>query len=380
MFHLTKKGMEAGFLVALIITIVGGLLVGGVVMRFMSNTTDKEAENLCHDSVALRAKTAITHDGILDKEVIKSIPALCKTIDKKITGDREEIKEQIAHKMARCWWMFGEGRYEELLDSSQFSLLPSLFSFDRSKSKCFVCYNIMIDEKNINPIPVWEMQEYMDTHNYPGSNITYMQYIQSYGGPGKIVFGTPLIYPQTGYGISMMPKLEKGSSFWGSAAKVLAGAVIVVGVVCAATAPCAAAIMSAVGFGTAAGATTAAAGTVAAGSTAVIAGTTTTAAGTTAALSTGGIFIPLSAATATTAGGVAAAGTAATTTAAAGTATAATLSVKTAVIAGSAGVGVSANGINNLIALLSDREFSIISVLPTILAQEQCGSKDLAGE
>jgi hypothetical protein len=393
MLLINKKGMEAGFLVALIITIVGGLLVGGVVMRFMSNTTDKEAENLCHDSIALRAKTAITHEGTFDREVIKSVPVLCKTIDKKITGDREEIKEQFAYKIARCWWMFGEGRYEELLHSSKVQFLPSLFGFDNTENKCFVCYNLMIDEKDVI-IPVWEMQEYMDNHNYPGSNITYMQYIQTYGGPGKIVFGTPLIHSQTGYGISMMPKLEAGSSFWGSAGKVLAGAVIVAGVVCAVAAPCAAAVMSAVGLGGAATGTTsvAAGGTAAAaGSTAVIAGTTTTVAGTTAALSTGGIFIPLSAATevvaagtavgttAAAAGGVAA-GTAAAGTAAAGTATTGLISVKTAVLAGSAGMGVSTVGVNNIIALLSERDFSIVSVLPSRLAQEQCGSGDLAGE
>jgi len=381
----TKKGMEAGFLVALIITIVGGMIVGGVVMRFMSTATDKEAENLCHDSIALRARTAITSEGKFIAADVKTVPVLCKTIDKKIDGDREQLKEQISYKIARCWWMFGEGRYEELLRDSDISLLPSLFKFDSSKNKCFVCYNLLINEKDFTPIPVWEMQEYMDQHKYPGSNITYMQYIQNYGGPGKIVFGTSTIEPQKAYGISMMPKNKVGSSFWGSAGKVLIGAVIVAGVVCALAAPCAAAVMSAAGLGGAATAgTAAAAGTTAAavGSTTVVAGTTTTVAGTTAALSTGGIFIPLGAASEVVAAGTAATavGTTAAGTTAAGTVTAATISVKTAVITGSAGVGVSASGINNLIALLAEREFSIVSVLPSRLAQEQCGSGDLAGE
>ncbi len=225
-----KKGMEAGFLVALIITILGGLIIGGVVIRFMSNATDKEAENLCHDSVALRAKTGITHEGTFDREVVKMVPALCKTLDQKIDGEREELKEKIAYKIARCWWMFGEGRYEELLDSSEIAALPSVLSFDKLKNDCFVCYNFMIDEKEIasGGIPSWEMVEYLSTHNHPLYSVTYLDYIQTYAGPGKIIFGVEEFLPGTGYGISMMPKNSQGEDMWVSATKLYVGGALMI--------------------------------------------------------------------------------------------------------------------------------------------------------
>ncbi|MBI4983365.1 hypothetical protein HZC32_01870, partial [Candidatus Woesearchaeota archaeon] len=41
-----KKGMEAGMLVAIIITLVSFVLIGGTVAKFMSSADDKEAEIL----------------------------------------------------------------------------------------------------------------------------------------------------------------------------------------------------------------------------------------------------------------------------------------------------------------------------------------------
>ncbi|MFH0701883.1 MAG: hypothetical protein V2A62_05620 [Candidatus Woesearchaeota archaeon] len=336
-----KKSMEAGFLVALIITIFGGILVGGVVMRFMSTASDKEAENLCHDTVVLRAKTGITSEGTFVSAQVKAVPALCKTIDKKIKGDREEIKEQFAYKMARCWWMFGEGRYEELLDSSQIKFLPSVFGMDNNKNKCFVCYNLMVDQNNIDGIPIsgQEMQSYMQEHNYPNSNVTYLQYIQSYGGPGKIIFAAPYILPRESYGLSMVPKMKNDKvGFWWGVGKVVVGAVVVVGVVAGtacvlATAGTCAAVLSAV----------------------VIAGST--AGGTTAAVATAGATAVSVSASAVTTLGV----------------------TGTAIVGGSA-VLAAKSGYTNIVSnLFTEREFSFIAVTFSRDAEKNCGSGDLAG-
>ncbi len=137
---MNKKAMTSGFLVAIIITLVAFVLIAGTVSRFMSKADDKAAEQLCHDSLALRVRSAVNIAG----QEIKYSPMFCKTIDKKITGTKEEVMKQIADKSARAWWMFGEGRYEEILKGGMKSVLPE-FS---SSNDCFLAYNIMIDESS----------------------------------------------------------------------------------------------------------------------------------------------------------------------------------------------------------------------------------------
>mgnify|MGYP001565282218 FL=1 len=262
--------MEAAFLVAIIITIASFMLVGGVMARFLSNTDDTTAENICRDSVALRAKSTIDINGkFIDKE-ITPVPVMCRTIDKKVSGDREAIKEMVAQKIARCWWMFGQGKYEEILGSN-FGSISGFFSFSNYKNKCFNCYNILIDNKDFTPIAGWEMQDYMSTHNMTGTNLSYLNYVQSSGGPGRIVFNAPTIMPGEAYGISYMPINKKDSTFWGGVGKMGIAGAIVIGVglvgVCIISGPfCVGLVTTQVGLAVvSSSATTIAAGSIALG-------------------------------------------------------------------------------------------------------------------
>ncbi|MEK6845177.1 MAG: hypothetical protein AABY26_00340, partial [Nanoarchaeota archaeon] len=152
-----KKAVAMGQLVIIVITVVGFLLLLGTINRVMAKSQDKEAEYLCHNSIALRMATTV---NVEDTDIAFS-PVLCKTIDKKIRGDREEIKEQMAYMMARCWWMFNEGRQDELFDSSSF--VRELVGLDKSKNDCFLCYTAVIDEKEIpgGPIAPPELDSYL---------------------------------------------------------------------------------------------------------------------------------------------------------------------------------------------------------------------------
>ncbi len=235
-----KKAMAAGVLVTLILTIIAFMLIAGVITRFTSQADDKQAELLCHDSIAFRAQTQINVDtGIIEAKV-KAIPTLCKTLLAKVSGSRAEIKQQIADKIARCWWMFGEGRYEELLSGS--SARVKFFGFEDNTNDCFNCYTILIDENKIDGgnISAVEMVEYLKNTKYPKlKGKTYLDYIQSVGGPGRLVYlatdvqGMSMgISPHQSYTISFAPKLKNvgESTFWNGAAKVggaLGGALIV---------------------------------------------------------------------------------------------------------------------------------------------------------
>lgn len=211
------------FIVTTSLVLISFFLIVGLIGRFTSRTTDLEAELLCQTSVAQRAKTAVNIDwdagGALSlfKAQVKSIPPLCRTIDKEVSGTRKQIMREIADKMARCWWMFGEGRYEDILDDVDANFFPAIFGLeDYGPNQCFNCYTILVDQDEISggPITSEEINDYVSKNVYTKFNKTYLNYIQAHGGPGRIALTIPDIQPRQAYAISMMPKKQKESDFW----------------------------------------------------------------------------------------------------------------------------------------------------------------------
>ena len=223
----------------------------------LAQADEKQAEVICQESIAARATFALqvnTKESGASKLMearVKTIPPLCKTIDKKIQGSREEIKKKIADKLARCWRMFGEGRYEEILHGSDLYLAPIIFGMDNEPGKCFNCYNLLIDQDEIQggPINTAEFMDYLWTQPYVKKalscegaecisctknsdcvsgaqceqgqcqiiqSLNYIQYIQQYGGPGMLVsIVDESIKPHQGYSISILPKIkEKEQTNW----------------------------------------------------------------------------------------------------------------------------------------------------------------------
>lgn len=250
-----KKGITAEFLVALIITLVAGSLIAGTMYRTLSKADEKQAEAICQESINFRAISAlqINKNDRDDLDIIEArikSPILCKTIDKKIQGSKEEIMKQMADKMARCWWMFGEGRYDEILHSSDVQILPAVLGMSNEPNQCFTCYNLLIDQDEIKDkdgnkaesIPASEFIDYLWSQPYVKKvsdcqgtdcvscrtdsdcasgtsckegkcqiidSLNYIQYIQQYGGPGMMVTLMPDIKPHQGYAISILPKTEE---------------------------------------------------------------------------------------------------------------------------------------------------------------------------
>ena len=129
-----KKGMTAGFIVSIMITLVAFVLITGTIMRFTSKKEGLEAELICHDSLALRAKTKIEFGP---EEV--STPALCKTIDRKFSAKTpEEAMDFMGKAMERCWWIWLEGRVSEVFGPK------GLMGYD-DKTKCFVCNTLVYE-------------------------------------------------------------------------------------------------------------------------------------------------------------------------------------------------------------------------------------------
>lgn len=223
---MNQKSFAMGQLVMIILVIVSFMLIATVVSRAFSNKDDTAAEALCKESIAWRAATVLNIntdkksqnlDIDLVKGKLKPIPALCKTIDKKIDGDQGKIKEQLADQMARCWWMFNEGRYDEILHGSK--VVPALISnLDEAENKCFVCYATVINEDKFDDtkksIKSEEFLNYLAMTNYTKvPDKTYLDYIQSFGGPGGVQILTN-IEPRHAYGITFMAKNKDTESTW----------------------------------------------------------------------------------------------------------------------------------------------------------------------
>lgn len=285
--------MEASFLVVIIITLVAFFIISTVIYRFLAKAEEKEAEILCHDSIAMRASTALQinmgkeaddSDFDLIQATLKTAPVLCKTIDKKVKGDKQEVMKAVADKIARCWWMFGEGRYEEILQGGEFHFAPAILGMDNEENKCFNCYNLMIDEDDIEggSIAYSELVDYMWNTPYLKrvykckegegckectinadcgegvechkghcdqiQSINYFQYIQSYGGPGmfvNIVEGS--IQPRHAYAVSMLPKTrEKEQTNWLKWIGTAVTAVLAVGCTVVSAGTCAAIVVPAI--------------------------------------------------------------------------------------------------------------------------------------
>ncbi len=278
-----KKGLAAGQLVTLILVIVSFTVVGGVVSKIYAKEGCKEHEALCHTSVGMRAATAVQVSDIAD---VALGPIFCKTCDKKISGKREAVKTGIANAMARCWWVFHEGRYQEILTEQHDEVFSTVLGLDKTENDCFLCSTILIEEDDFGEegmITSNEMLNFMVDTQYPKlRNTTYLQYIQSFGGPGRVAIGTD-IKPRHAYGVSFLAKNKEADgtvAFWkgvGELAVAYAARAVAVGAVAGAVVGCYT-LGTAVSLGTAIPvcvAITGAAGSFIAGAVVVGAGATT---------------------------------------------------------------------------------------------------------
>ncbi len=193
--------MAIDMIVKMIIVIVAFMLIAMTVKRCYSGADEKEAGQLCYNSIGLRA-AASTSGGS-----VQLVPVLCKTIDHDVEGDREEIKQQLANDMARCWWMFHEGRYEGIINDEHFDF-SNMLGFERNSNGCFICYSNIIQEEEIpdsNHISKREMERYLIENEYQLKGVKYIDYFQTYGGPGAVSIHTD-IEPRSAYAIVFLAK------------------------------------------------------------------------------------------------------------------------------------------------------------------------------
>jgi len=231
-----KRSLVKETVISILLLSAGFLLILTILGTFTSEAEAKTAEAVCKASVVLREKTYTEIDplGI----VTVASPLFCNTIDKKLPeakpATRELIKRDVAKLMTSCWNQFGEGLIKDVFKEG-----------DLFTNSCFICYTARLKETNDfdqeNNIDSEEFLQYLFenpfrtiTKDDERQTISYGDYLQSFGGEGKIVIGTDLIPGET-YAISFGSPTDKcdfcekwGLGFGLGAAAYTFGAVIVV--------------------------------------------------------------------------------------------------------------------------------------------------------
>lgn len=148
---MNKKAQRTEILKAIIVLFLIAVFTG-IYLGIKSNLEEMSVEDMCRNSVKI-ASYKVSGMGLYEN--IK-----CPTQYQTITQtSNEEIKNEIAERMRKCYWMFGEGKFE-------------LFE-EESENFCAVCYVLDFKEKK----KITGLTNYLLTNKLQGSQISYYEYL-----------------------------------------------------------------------------------------------------------------------------------------------------------------------------------------------------------
>ncbi|MBU0727474.1 hypothetical protein KKA95_02210 [Patescibacteria group bacterium] len=166
---LNKKAIAMEKLIIWSILLVSFVLISFTVSRLVAKAEPMEAEIICRDSLLLKANTQIQ---IVNVEVA-STPALCKTVDKKFAAaEKDEALQFIANSIERCWWIWLEGKYDQILG-------PRGIGGDDEAPKCFVCNTLVYQQGPT--VTKTEIIDYLGRKNSRYVDASIIDYIQQRG-------------------------------------------------------------------------------------------------------------------------------------------------------------------------------------------------------
>ncbi len=181
MSYQSRKAVARSFLILLLIAILSFAIIIYAIQQFFTRADQAVDEQACRGSILTRVKSNLRVAWVVE---LNPFPIVCKTQQKELKGDKEQVMMQISDLSARCWWTFLNGEYGNIFDT--FNL--------KGDEKCFICYFFYIDG-NIEPISGKELMDYMGENFYltqedeegNEEGISYLEYIQSWKGSGRIL-------------------------------------------------------------------------------------------------------------------------------------------------------------------------------------------------
>jgi hypothetical protein len=123
-------------IIGIFAVLMGFLTVSAVYQEAFSQSQEGASLDVCRNSVLLRDQATIS---TVSEEFEKITPLQCPTEDVDPDGiTRDEERERISDLMSQCWYMFAEGRTEDI------------FQAEPTKRTCHVCYQYLPDNDGIS--------------------------------------------------------------------------------------------------------------------------------------------------------------------------------------------------------------------------------------
>ena len=194
-----KAEMSSGMIIGIVLLIAGFVII--LLIYSSLSLGEQKSREVCHNSIILRgsvpgalgARNFIPLSCPTEKICVRGKKLLgagkCEEFENVEKVEYENVKETkdieklISDKIVDCWSMTGEGKLPLF---SQF--ISENYGFGDIYPTCIICSRIAfnktsIDKKEINLEDV-DVENYMMTHNVPGTEETYFNYIA--GEEGKI--------------------------------------------------------------------------------------------------------------------------------------------------------------------------------------------------
>lgn len=184
---LNKRG-AAGFLIVIIISIVGGMVALYISNYAIAKTEQSKADEICRAAVAIRAQATLRFLGT----ELHLYPLQCKanneiTIDAKGKTNAQVLSE-IMNYAVRAWGIFGSGSYVRL---------DNIYLGVSGGNACFRYYNIKITGLQ-SKISTVEINHFLNERNVSKTNQTYYNY---FTGPNTDIWVFDEVEPNNIYSI-----------------------------------------------------------------------------------------------------------------------------------------------------------------------------------
>lgn len=144
----------------MILILIGVIILIAIIIQASSRAEEGTSEKLCRASNGIRYGTKIDSGPIS----LNTAPRACKTIDKgdlpsknykeHIGGEKEGAKAEIDDMIAKCWYMWLEGKQPNMFDTSTVG-----------QNKCFICYTFSLG-KNVDTIKSSDIFESLEKPYY----------------------------------------------------------------------------------------------------------------------------------------------------------------------------------------------------------------------
>ena len=179
------------------LVIIGAIILILVIWKLIPVINYISGTQSCQEWVAFQSSVQL---GDLQLKAFKN-PCLTTEETIKEGDNKEEIYKKLADSLDTCWMEYGSGKIDFFSD----------FDFGPSDTHCFICEEVIVEEKAEQNIDLDDFEIYL-SNNYPtGSSLTYAERLVD-AEHANIDFGEGVIELKSGTPLYSMFTINKKSA------------------------------------------------------------------------------------------------------------------------------------------------------------------------